>query len=207
MSEIYGTIGLLSKGELIEVTRSDLVGEFVGQTAQKTQNIIKKSIGNILFIDEAYSLSQGGHEDFGKEAVSELVKEMEDKREDLVVIAAGYVDEMHKFIDINPGLQSRFNKYIVFDDYSPFELLEIFNLMLSKNKYKIPETLTSELLTYFNTVDKKTFSNARGVRNLFEKMVEQQANRLINIPNPSVDELNLLSEDDFRNAVNLMKTF
>lgn len=207
LAEIYGGIGLLSKGHLLEVGRSELIGEYVGQTAMKTREVIKKAIGGILFIDEAYSLAQGGKEDYGKEAIVELLKEMENNRDDLVVIVAGYSKQMQEFIDINPGLKSRFNKYIDFKDYTPNELLEIFKLYLNENGYESTTELNLDILNYFFSIDITKFANARGVRNLFEKMIEQQANRIINYFNISTNDLKLLTKEDFNNAIKLMDDF
>ncbi|MBQ8298570.1 MAG: AAA family ATPase [Clostridia bacterium] len=201
IAQIYGSLGILSKGHLTEVSRSDLVGEYIGQTAQKTQDAIKNALGGILFIDEAYSLAQGGQDDYGAEAIAELIKEMENHRDDLVVIVAGYNDEMHKFIDMNPGLASRFNKYITFDDYTPEELVEILNLFLRKNEFIVSESLLIDFRKYFETVDKARFANARGVRNIFEKMIEEQANRIVNLHNISTNDLKLLIDTDFYGAV------
>lgn len=188
---------MLSKGQLIEVDRSALVGEYIGQTSQKTKAVINSALGGILFIDEAYALSDGGKEDYGKEAIAVLLKEMEDKRDDLVVIVAGYTNEMERFIDINPGLKSRFNKYIKFEDYTNEELLKIMKQMLNKNQYEITAELELRIKSYFESVDKSKFANARGVRNLFEKLLAAQANRIVNIKNISIEELKLLTVEDF----------
>lgn len=201
IAQIYGALGILSKGHLLEVSRSDLIGEYIGQTAQKTQDIIKNALGGVLFIDEAYSLAQGGKDDYGSEAIAELIKEMENHRDDLVVIVAGYNDEMHKFIDMNPGLASRFNKYITFDDYTPEELVDILNLFLKKNEFNVSEALSADFLKYFSTVDKTKFANARGARNVFEKMIEEQANRVVNLHNISTSDLKTLTLTDFYGAV------
>lgn len=200
IAQIYGSLGILSKGHLVEVSRSDLIGEYVGQTAQKTQDVIKNALGGVLFIDEAYSLSQGGKDDYGSEAIAELIKEMENHRDDLVVIVAGYNNEMHKFIDMNPGLASRFNKYITFEDYTSEELVDILNLFLCKNEFNISKDLSDEFLKYFTAIDKSTFANARGVRNIFEKMIEEQANRIINLRNISTNDLKTLTTTDFYGA-------
>ena len=158
-------------------------------------------MGGVLFIDEAYSLAQGGKDDYGSEAIAELIKEMENHRDDLVVIVAGYNDEMHKFIDMNPGLASSFNKYITFDDYTPEELVDILNLFLKKNEFNVSEALSADFLKYFSTVDKTKFANARGARNVFEKMIEEQANRVVNLHNISTSDLKTLTLTDFYGAV------
>ena len=197
LSEIYGIIGVLSKGQLIEVDRTALVGEYIGQTSQKTKAVINTAMGGILFIDEAYALSDGGKEDYGKEAIAVLLKEMEDNREDLVVIVAGYTDEMENFININPGLKSRFNKYIKFEDFTGEQLFEILQRMLKKNQYVMTGQLEYLIRNYLENVNKSKFGNARGVRNLFEKLLAAQANRIVNIKNISLEELKMLTVEDF----------
>lgn len=201
IAQIYGSLGILSKGHLVEASRSDLVGEYVGQTAQKTQDIIKNALGGILFIDEAYSLAQGGKDDYGSEAIAELIKEMENHRDDLVVIVAGYTDEMHNFIDMNPGIASRFNKYIEFSDYTSEELVDILNLFLEKNEFNISKELSTEFYNYFTNINKADFANARGVRNIFEKMIEEQANRIMNLHKITTEDLKTLTISDFNNAI------
>ncbi len=200
LSEIYGKLKLLSKGHMLEVTRTDLVGEYVGQTSKKTRDVVEQALGGILFIDEAYAIVADTKEDFGKEAVAELLKQMEDHRDDLVVIVAGYTNEMKKFIEVNPGLKSRFNKYIEFPNYSPDELVDIFKLQLTKNEYVVDDGVLEKLKSFFESIDRSDFANGRGVRNLFEKMIEAQANRIINIPKLTSEELKTLSEDDLEKA-------
>lgn len=201
IGEIYGSIGILSKGHFIEATRSDLVGEYVGQTAQKTQDIINRALGGVLFIDEAYSLAQGGKEDYGSEAIAELLKLMEDHRDDLVVIVAGYTNEMHKFIDMNPGLSSRFNKYIAFKDYSAEELSSIMKLLIINHSLKPDSQLEELYKSFFSSVEPKTFANARGVRNMFEKMMEAQANRVMLDKKITSSELQEITASDFYEAI------
>ncbi len=181
IAEIYKDLGILSKGHLVETDRSGLVAEFVGQTAVKTNKIIDSALDGVLFIDEAYSLVQGNSNDFGSEAISTLLKRMEDDRDRLVVILAGYRDEMKTFIDANPGLQSRFNRYIHFDDYTADELFEIFSLNATKNQYILTNEASTVLRSKIEeTVARKdkNFGNARTVRNMFEKTLEHQATRL-----------------------------
>lgn len=178
---IYKNFGILSNGHLVETDRSGLVAEYVGQTAVKTNKIIDSALDGVLFIDEAYSLVQGSSNDFGQEAISTLLKRIEDDRERLVVILAGYGNEMKAFIDSNPGLQSRFNRYIHFDDYSADELYEIFLLNVNKNQYTLDSDAAEILRTKIEAIitpKDKNFGNARTIRNLFEKVLEHQASRL-----------------------------
>lgn len=181
LAGIYRELGVLKKGHLVETDRSGLVAEYVGQTAVKTNKIIDEALDGVLFIDEAYSLVQGGKEDYGKEAIATLLKRMEDDRDRLVVILAGYTNEIEEFINSNPGLRSRFNRYIHFADYTAVELYDIFCLMMKKNEYIMSDE-TSELLKKHLTEvvnnKPKDFGNARFVRNLFERAVQNQANRL-----------------------------
>ena len=181
VASMYRELGILKSGHLVETDRSGLVAEYMGQTAMKTNKIIDSAIDGVLFIDEAYSLVQGGAEDYGHEAIATLLKRMEDDRDRLVVILAGYTGEMKRFIDSNPGLQSRFNRYIHFEDYSAEELKKIFELQLKKNQYSMTAEASEKLDTMLQqAVEKKTrsFGNARYIRNLFEKTVQQQASRL-----------------------------
>lgn len=200
LSEIYSSLGVLSKGHFVEASRADLVGEYVGQTAQKTQELIKRSLGGILFIDEAYALAQGGIEDYGKEAIAELLKEMENNRDDLIVILAGYTKEMKELISMNPGLSSRFNKYIHFEDYTPEELLNIFKSLLLKHEFEIPRELDNICLNYFTNTNKETLANARGVRNIYEKTIEKQANRIVKQRLVSKKDLQKITIEDFIEA-------
>lgn len=181
VAEIYKSLGILSNGHLVETDRSGLVAEYVGQTAVKTNKIIDKALGGVLFIDEAYSLISDSQNDYGKEAIATLLKRMEDDRNRLVVILAGYSAEMKLFIDSNPGLQSRFNRYIEFPDYSTEELYKIFEKNVKDCDYRISKEAEMPLKEYLaNTVAHKdqNFGNARFIRNLFEKTIEMQANRL-----------------------------
>lgn len=181
VADIYKSLGILAKGHLVETDRSGLVAEYVGQTAVKTNKIIDSALDGVLFIDEAYSLISNSQNDYGKEAIATLLKRMEDNRDRLVVILAGYSVEMQQFIDSNPGLQSRFNRYIEFPDYSAEELYQIFEKNAKEFDYKISKDAEISLKAFFeNTVANKdkNFGNARFVRNLFEKTIERQANRL-----------------------------
>lgn len=191
LAAIYKDLGIIKGGQLIETDRSGLVGEYIGSTAIKTNKIIDKALDGVLFIDEAYALAEGGANDFGKEAIATLIKRMEDERDRLVVILAGYSKNMSAFLNANPGLQSRISRNIFFPDYSVQELVSIF--LRSAEKYEY--TLSLDGIVKLNEVisnafDNKTanFGNARFVRNLFERTIEHQANRLAKQPkiNPSV---------------------
>lgn len=199
--KIFREMGILSKGHLIEVERADLVGEFIGHTAQKTRDLVKKAMGGILFIDEAYSLARGGEKDFGKEAVDCLTKALEDSNKDFICIIAGYNDEMDSFLELNPGLPSRFPVHIHFSDYTVDELLEIANLMakgkdfeLTKDSLeKIRRSVTAILNDPFHT----NFSNARYIRNCIEKAIRVQAVRLVKSNQLSREDLIKLKPEDF----------
>jgi len=204
ISQLYAAIGVLSKGQLIEVDRSGLVAGFVGQTAMKTDEVIKKALGGVLFIDEAYSLiSKEGTNDFGHEAVETILKAMEDNRNDFVVIVAGYEDLMEQFISSNPGLESRFNRYFVFPDYSGGELFEIFLSMCKKNRYVLDEKAEKFARRYlqdiYDTRD-ENFGNARTVRNFFENAVGTHADRVAKLENPATEDLTLFLKEDLEAA-------
>ncbi|MBQ4529835.1 MAG: AAA family ATPase [Lachnospiraceae bacterium] len=190
---IYKELGILSKGTFIETDRAGLVAGYIGQTAIKVTEVVEKAKGGVLFIDEAYSLSSRDTvNDFGGEAIDTLVKLMEDNRKDLVVIVAGYKDEMNTFLRSNTGLISRFNKFIEFQDYSNEELLEILVKMAGKSAMTFTEEAIENLksmLSDMKSEKKKDFGNARGIRNVFEKIITNQANRIIVIPEPSIEEL------------------
>lgn len=204
VAEIYKELGVLKKGHLIETDRSGLVGEYVGQTAPKTNAIINSALDGVLFIDEAYSLVQGGQSDYGMEAISTLLKRMEDDRDRLVVILAGYSKEMEDFINANSGLQSRFNRYIEFPDYSSNELMQIFNFIAKNSEYNLSEEAAIKVASVIDdAVSHKdaNFGNARYVRNLFEKIITQQANRISAEPQITNDMLAMIEEIDIINAV------
>ena len=202
LARLYHSIGVLSRGQLVEVDRSGLVAGFVGQTALKTQEVVQRAIGGVLFIDEAYALvNQENGNDFGREAIEVLLKNMEDHRDDLVVIVAGYTDLMEKFIHSNPGLESRFNKYFQFEDYTAPELLSIFQSMAKKNGYALAADaegwLKEDLQDLYDNRD-ENFGNARDVRNRFEKAVAKQADRLAAMENPTVEQLMELTVEDLK---------
>ncbi len=198
ISRIYKQIGVLSKGQLIEVDRSGLVAGYVGQTALKTQEKINQALGGVLFIDEAYSLAQE-NDAFGQEAIDTILKAMEDHRDDLVVIVAGYTEPMEKFISSNPGLKSRFNKYIEFPDYSIDELEEIFYMNCNKYEYEVEEDSKKhirEMISARKLAHTENFANAREVRNIFEEIVTNQARRIAAIENPTAEDIKTIISKD-----------
>lgn len=199
LAQIYKDLGVLKKGHLIETDRAGLVGEYVGQTAVKTNKVINSAVGGVLFIDEAYSLYSESAEDYGREAIATLLKRMEDERDNLVVVMAGYTEEMKQFIDINPGLRSRFNRYIDFTDYSPDELYQIFRRYIDKEDFKLtPESELAFQKLFAEAYEKRdrTFGNARFVRNVFEKTIERQSLRVADITEPTVEQLTKITEND-----------
>lgn len=205
IGKIYHALGFLSKGHLIEVDRSGLVAGYIGQTALKTQGVIQSALGGILFIDEAYTLApENTNNDFGPEAIDTILKAMEDNRNDFVVIVAGYDNLMPRFINSNPGLKSRFNKYINFPDYDEKELHLIFHTYLRKNDYHISQKADKYIKTYLNslyTSRDDNFGNARDVRNLFEKIVSAQANRVVTIKNPTNNDIITITIDDVKEVI------
>ncbi len=199
LAGIYAAIGVLSRGQLIEVDRAGLCAGYVGQTALKTQEVIQSALGGVLFIDEAYSLASGGENDFGREAIETILKGMEDNRDDLVVIVAGYSGRMEEFTNSNPGLESRFNKYFHFPDYTGRELFEIFNGMCEKNGYKLTEEALECARERFEAMYEHrsdNFGNGRDVRNLFEDMVSRQADRIAAMDSPTRDEIMTVVSSD-----------
>ena len=200
MARIYKSLGILSKGQLVEVDRSGLVAGYVGQTAIKTSEVIEKAKGGVLFIDEAYALTNRGGNDYGQEAVDTLLKAMEDNRDDLIVIVAGYIELMEEFVHSNPGLESRFNRFLHFPDYTIDEMMVIFDMRCSQSGYTLAEEARPILrdIIKLESMDIKGFGNARGIRNLFEKAVTAQANRLATDPEITKEDLMLLTADDVR---------
>ena len=200
LAKIYHAIGVLSKGQLVEVDRSGLVAGFVGQTALKTQEVVQKAIGGVLFIDEAYALvNQENGNDFGHEAIEVILKNMEDHRDDLIVIVAGYINLMEKFIRSNPGLESRFNKYFYFEDYEADQLMDIFRSMCQKNGYSLSKEAEGWARADFKDLYEsrdENFGNAREVRNLFEKAVARQADRVALLETPTREQLMELRPED-----------
>jgi len=203
LARMFHAMGILGKGHFIEVERADLVGEYIGHTALKTRELIKKALGGVLFIDEAYSLARGGEKDFGKEAIDALVKGMEDHKDHFILILAGYSDEMEQFLATNPGLPSRFPIQVNFEDYSVDQLIEIFEQMAKERQYiplpqtnlKLKQHLIEEKNEYY-----RTFSNARYVRNVLEKAIRNQAVRLLNqyVSVPSKHELMTIRPEDLK---------
>ena len=203
ISGLYAAIGVLEKGQLIEVDRSGLVAGYVGQTALKTQEVIKSALGGVLFIDEAYSLASGGENDFGREAIETILKAMEDHRDELIVVVAGYDGPMEKFINSNPGLQSRFNKYFYFHDYNGEQLLYIFKGQCKKNGYALTEEAEAEAKAMFEELYEnrgENFGNGRDVRNVFEDTVVRQSNRVAALDAPTKDDLMQFLPEDLRDA-------
>lgn len=198
LAKLYKEIGILSKGQLVEVDRSGLVAGFVGQTATKTQEKIQEAMGGILFIDEAYTLAKDGN-DFGQEAIDTILKAMEDNRDDFIVIVAGYTEPMEKFISSNPGLKSRFNKYINFHDYSVEELIRIFDMNCSKYGYLLSDETREcidRIIGYKVEHKDDNFANAREIRNLFEGIITNQATRVAEIEEPTDEQLNTIDKAD-----------
>lgn len=199
ISGLYAAIGVLSKGQLVEVDRSGLVAGYVGQTALKTQEAIKSALGGVLFIDEAYSLSSGGENDFGREAIETILKAMEDHRDDLIVIVAGYDEPMQKFLGSNPGLESRFNKYFYFPDYTGEQLLTIFKNQCQKNSYTLSPEAEEAAKALFNRLYQQrddNFGNGRDVRNCFEDMIVRQSNRVAAMEAPTKEDLMTVLPED-----------
>lgn len=201
---IYKELGILRKGHLVEVQRSDLVAEYVGQTAPKTNAKIDEALDGVLFIDEAYTLCVGSKNDFGQEAINTLLKRMEDERDRLVVILAGYKKEIKDFINSNPGLESRFNRYINFEDYSDYELMQIFNLNVKSADYTLSIDAYLEVMKViaYNVKHKDNkFGNGRFVRNLFEQIIQNQADRLASMMSPTKEDLKLIIGEDVKKTI------
>ncbi|MFB6955580.1 right-handed parallel beta-helix repeat-containing protein [Streptomyces sp. NPDC056309] len=196
--EILASLGVLEKGHLVEVSRVDLVGEHIGSTAIRTQEAFERARGGVLFIDEAYALSpEDAGRDFGKEAIDTLVKLMEDQRDAVVVIVAGYTAEMERFLSVNPGVASRFSRTITFSDYGPDELLRIVEQQAEEHEYRLAPDTAEALLAYFTAIPKgPAFGNGRTARQTFEAMVERHAGRVAQLAEPSTDDLTLLYAED-----------
>ena len=199
VAKLYHAIGVLPKDTLVEVDRSGLVAGFVGQTAQKTAGVIQRAMGGVLFIDEAYALSPKSENDFGREAIETLLKAMEDHRENLVVIVAGYKEPMEDFLSSNPGLESRFNRYLLFEDYTPGELTEIFLGLCKKGGYQLSPQAKEPLSRYIENlyaVRDENFGNGRDIRNLFENLVIAHSDRVAGLPSPTKEDLMTFHPED-----------
>lgn len=206
LAKIYKSLGILERGQLVEVDRGGLVGGYIGQTAAKTAEVVEEAIGGILFIDEAYALTVGkGDGDFGQEAVDTLLKAMEDNRDSLIVIVAGYPDLMEEFLSSNPGLRSRFSRFILFEDYTPEELFEILLSMCKKQEYILSDEageVVKEFLRQRCANKPDNFANARDVRNLLERAITNQAARVIESKKSDYDTLARLEKCDFEQIIN-----
>ena len=204
LGDIYRSLGVVAKGQLVEADRSTLVAGYIGQTAIQVRQVFEKAMGGVLLIDEAYALARGGERDFGQEAIDTIVKFIEDHRQDVVVIAAGYPDEMHQFIESNPGLRSRFPKTIFFPDYSTEELLSIFVSLCVHSSYTCSTGARRRVREWFDTQPRdKGFGNARLARNLFEAAVACQATRIVNMKSPTDGQLQSLTARDVDRAAAL----
>jgi SpoVK/Ycf46/Vps4 family AAA+-type ATPase len=199
LGHIYRALGILSKGHLIETDRSGLVAGYVGQTALKVKEVVESALGGILFIDEAYALNAGMGQDFGQEAIDTLLKLMEDNRDNLIVVVAGYTAKMNAFLSSNPGLRSRFNKYLNFEDYVPSQLVEIFELFCKNAGYQICQPTKDNLLRLFSVLYEtrdEAFGNGRLARNLFEMTISNQANRIVSMTDITEITLSTIIEAD-----------
>ena len=202
LSELYRSLGVVSTGHLVETDRADLVAGYVGQTAAKTQSVLESAVGGTLLIDEAYALARGGENDFGKEAIDTVVKFMEDHRDDLAVVVAGYPVEMQSLIDANPGLKSRFARTIEFPDYTTEELIGIFGLIATKREYHLTDDATDRLAEVIDAEPRgRGFGNGRFVRNVFEQAVGLHAQRLDDVGTPTRDQLTTLEADRHRTGL------
>ncbi|TXN17321.1 AAA family ATPase [Methylobacterium sp. WL122] len=199
ISKVYHILGILSTNKFVEVDRSGLVANFVGQTATKTKSVIDSALGGVLFIDEAYALTRGTMNDYGDEAIEVILKAMEDNRGDLIIIVAGYSEKMAGFLEFNPGLKSRFRQTLVFPDYTPQQMCDIYLRMATTNGYRLDLEAQSALEARLETVWKnrdENFANARDVRNLFERTIARQADRIIAVGDYAVNALSLIKRED-----------
>jgi AAA+ superfamily predicted ATPase len=207
MAQFYRTLTILSKGHLTETDRAGLVAGYVGQTALKVKEVVNRALGGVLFIDEAYALNPGGSgNDFGQEAVETLLKMMEDHRHDFIVVVAGYTEKMDDFLASNPGLRSRFSKFLHFEDYTDKQLVEIFKSFCKKSDFKLTPAAEEELGVVFAVLYQgrdEAFGNARLARNLFETAISKQANRIVSLPSVNEEVLSTLEKEDMPNAEDL----
>ncbi len=211
LAQVYRSLQILSRGHLIESDRGDLVAGYVGQTALKVKEVVSQALGGVLFIDEAYALNaEGRGNDFGQEAVETLLKLMEDHRHDFVVIVAGYTEKMEDFISSNPGLRSRFNNFLLFEDYTPEQLVEIFKGFCARASFKLTPDAEQRLLDLMKVLSlarDESFGNARTARNLFEMTISKQANRIVTLANineevlATIDEVDIPTEEDMRSIL------
>src|SRR5262249_42252976 len=188
--QILAALGMLSTGHLVEVDRGTLVGEYVGHTAPKTQTAFRRALGGVLFIDEAYALvPEGQGTDFGQESIATLVKLMEDHRDEVVVIVAGYPGQMERFIMANPGLSSRFSRTLYFDDYTPEELVHIVSRLATAHQYRLPDRTRTALAGHFAQIERtKSFGNGRFARQVFQEMTERHAYRIAEVVKPTNEQ-------------------
>ena len=207
VGRVYSALGILSKGHMVEVDRSGLVAGYVGQTAIKTKEVVDKALGGVLFIDEAYTLApENADKDFGQEAIDTILKAMEDHRDDFVVIVAGYATLMPRFIDSNPGLKSRFNKYLYFEDYNGDQLFEIFQGRVKRNDYRLDEAAEAAVKDHLQELYEDrddSFGNARDVRNLFEKIVAAQADRVAGLESPTDEDISTITVEDLKDLMDV----
>ena len=207
VGRVYSALGILSKGHMVEVDRSGLVAGYVGQTAIKTKEVVDKALGGVLFIDEAYTLApENADKDFGQEAIDTILKAMEDHRDDFVVIVAGYATLMPRFIDSNPGLKSRFNKYLYFEDYNGDQLFEIFQGRVKRNDYRLDEAAEAAVKDHLQELYEDrdgSFGNARDVRNLFESIVSAQADRVAAMESPTDEDLATITLADLKELMDV----
>lgn len=199
ISRVYKALGVLSKGHFVEVARADLVGKYIGHTAVQVREKVEEAVGGVLFIDEAYTLSSGGENDFGREAIDTLLKLMEDHRDDLVVIVAGYTEKMKDFLRANPGLKSRFNQYLEFEDYTPDQLVQIYNSICEANDYELSPLAVDSLKSLFSFLYEgrdETFGNGRLARNVFQKSMAKHASRVAQLTHKSKGILTTIEAQD-----------
>lgn len=205
VGHVYKKLGLLSKGHFIEASRTDLIAGYQGQTALKVKKVIDRAKGGVLFIDEAYSITENDHSDsYGRECLTELTKALEDNRDDLVVIVAGYTEPMNKFFESNPGLKSRFNTFIEFSDFTADELTKILIYMCNKNDYEIDDELKQSIQRFFEDATEnkgENFANARLARNVYEDLVMAHAKRIIKTSEPTKKQLSLLKKEDLNKVL------
>lgn len=198
IAELYYNLGVIKENKMIEVSREDLVAEYLGQSEIKTKKVLESALGGVLFIDEAYSLTKN-KDDYGSAVIDTILKFMEDNRDNTVIIVAGYPKEIEQFIQSNPGLKSRFNTYINFDNYNSEELLKILQALINSNDYKISDKDLKKILKQFNKIDTKdvSFANGRYVRNLFEDAIKNQASRISMDSGLDEEKLQTLIYEDF----------